>query len=527
MAKLNATAASVGSTSVERCAVTSTSSAGLVASVTAVVLVALIGADARAGTEKLAAAEGLRFESGSAALAASSQAVVISLADVVKSRVATGGVKRVRIEGHTDATGEPQTNLALSEQRARAIAKVLESNGVASELIEAIGYGELRPIADNATARGREQNRRVEISLFSGDAAKGVSVAHVSYTLNDVGTREPRNDDWKTAFIDQQLFEAWRVAARERSAADVSFNPSASKIHVRENTVIVVFGRDAAVDAGTDRVSLEHGGLSAHLAGLAGDPIEVRSDASIAQVQSADVLVTVDSLGTSRVANHKGKGTRVRGARSVAPPLELAEGFGSAVEVGKEPSPPHALPKPPETIAASQPQVHVGDDGTATLVATWSPVADATAYHLDWLKADGTLLDARTVTADVTSYTAQQLVVGDYQLRVSVIDTAQFEGAPSPPLSLAVLPKLAAVAPQPPPPRQPVAVPAKTGVPLWWAIPPAAVAVGSAAGAGVLLLAPGITGANRNDEVGVAAALVGVVGLGALAALVVLTAPAQ
>jgi outer membrane protein OmpA-like peptidoglycan-associated protein len=70
---------------------------------------------------------------------------------------------RIRIEGFTDSEGTENSNLRLSQQRADAVKNALISRGVAPERMSAIGYGEDRPIASNATPEGRQHNRRVEI----------------------------------------------------------------------------------------------------------------------------------------------------------------------------------------------------------------------------------------------------------------------------------------------------------------------------------------------------------------------------
>ncbi|HEX4375520.1 MAG TPA: OmpA family protein [Steroidobacteraceae bacterium] len=73
---------------------------------------------------------------------------------------------KVRIEGHTDSTGSDAYNQELSERRARSVARSLEDKGVDSSRIDAEGRGKDLPVATNATAEGRQQNRRVEI-IFS------------------------------------------------------------------------------------------------------------------------------------------------------------------------------------------------------------------------------------------------------------------------------------------------------------------------------------------------------------------------
>jgi outer membrane protein OmpA-like peptidoglycan-associated protein len=70
---------------------------------------------------------------------------------------------KVAIEGHTDNTGEDAHNQALSERRAQAVVKYLSGAGIAADRLKAEGKGETAPVADNNTAAGREQNRRVVI----------------------------------------------------------------------------------------------------------------------------------------------------------------------------------------------------------------------------------------------------------------------------------------------------------------------------------------------------------------------------
>lgn len=74
----------------------------------------------------------------------------------------------IRIEGYTDSVGDRQANLDLSRERAQAVADVLADLGVDPARMQVVGYGEAFPVTDNASNRGRAQNRRVEI-VFSND----------------------------------------------------------------------------------------------------------------------------------------------------------------------------------------------------------------------------------------------------------------------------------------------------------------------------------------------------------------------
>ncbi len=70
------------------------------------------------------------------------------------------------IHGHTDNTGTAAINNPLSQNRASSVLSYLSSQGISSSRMTARGYGSTSPIADNGSAAGREQNRRVEITVY-------------------------------------------------------------------------------------------------------------------------------------------------------------------------------------------------------------------------------------------------------------------------------------------------------------------------------------------------------------------------
>jgi len=69
---------------------------------------------------------------------------------------------RIEISGHTDNVGNPKANKTLSEKRAQACRDYLVNKGIDKSRIEAVGYGDERPIDSNATDAGRQKNRRIE-----------------------------------------------------------------------------------------------------------------------------------------------------------------------------------------------------------------------------------------------------------------------------------------------------------------------------------------------------------------------------
>jgi outer membrane protein OmpA-like peptidoglycan-associated protein len=105
---------------------------------------------------------GIRFDTAADVPRADSDATLAELLTAVKAQ----GDVRVAIEGHTDATADATYNLDLSNRRARSVVAWLTRKGIAPARLEAKGYGQTRPVADNATAEGRALNRRVEVSIM-------------------------------------------------------------------------------------------------------------------------------------------------------------------------------------------------------------------------------------------------------------------------------------------------------------------------------------------------------------------------
>jgi OOP family OmpA-OmpF porin len=91
--------------------------------------------------------------------------VLLAVADALS---ATTEIKKLSIEGHTDDRGKPEHNLDLSQRRAESVMRFLVEHGVAAERLEAHGFGQTQPIANNRTASGRAANRRVEFKIMNG-----------------------------------------------------------------------------------------------------------------------------------------------------------------------------------------------------------------------------------------------------------------------------------------------------------------------------------------------------------------------
>jgi outer membrane protein OmpA-like peptidoglycan-associated protein len=99
------------------------------------------------------------FATGKSTLLPIAQDKISEVAKALKDQ----GFKSLLVEGHTDAQGSADKNMQLSQQRADAVRSHLISQGIPAEKIRAQGIGSSRPVADNSSAEGRANNRRVEI----------------------------------------------------------------------------------------------------------------------------------------------------------------------------------------------------------------------------------------------------------------------------------------------------------------------------------------------------------------------------
>ncbi|WP_240676162.1 OmpA family protein [Botryobacter ruber] len=111
---------------------------------------------------------GILFATNSTELQPSARTEIAKLAETLKKYPGTN----ILVEGHTDNTGTREYNQGLSERRAQAVANYATSLGVERSRIQTKGYAFDQPVADNSTASGRQQNRRVEIAIFASEEMK-------------------------------------------------------------------------------------------------------------------------------------------------------------------------------------------------------------------------------------------------------------------------------------------------------------------------------------------------------------------
>ncbi len=133
---------------------------------------------------QIAILQPILFRSGSAKIEKESMSIVTTVAKIMTEHQS---ILQVRIEGHTDNKGNPDSNLRLSERRAETVMKELIKLGIDRSRLESAGYGDSRPVGSNRTEDGRTKNRRIEFRIL----AQAATEAQVQNPSNIWGEVKP------------------------------------------------------------------------------------------------------------------------------------------------------------------------------------------------------------------------------------------------------------------------------------------------------------------------------------------------
>lgn len=256
--------------------------------------------------------------------------------------------------------------------------------------------------------------------------------ANLTAARGDVAVRRPTESSWDAATRGMDLFRAWRVGARERASAEITFRDS-SQLRLRENTVVIIYGPSVPRQpAAALRAEIEGGSLEARLTAASGPAPSVMTPSAIATLSRGTALVSVDGAGTSLVANHAGEPVAVRAVTRRIPrgaPVRVQSGMGSRVEKGKLPEPPRPLPAPP---ALPHPMLVLPTFAAAAEVPIqWQAVPNAIRYRAVVLDQTGQEQNAVSIPPGQTSFALSQVPPGTVRVLLSAIDAAGFEGPPA------------------------------------------------------------------------------------------------
>lgn len=119
--------------------------------------------------DKIEIHEKVQFEYNSSNILEVSHSLLNEVADVIKK---TARIKKIQVEGHASSDGNDDYNMKLSDKRAKSVRAYLITQGVPEAKLVAKGFGETKPIADNATEAGKEKNRRVEFNIIEQDVVQ-------------------------------------------------------------------------------------------------------------------------------------------------------------------------------------------------------------------------------------------------------------------------------------------------------------------------------------------------------------------
>ena len=320
-----------------------------------------------AKVETLVAAQKITFPPGSAEIDAPTGQLMNRLAEALEGCPAL----QIEIAGHTDSQGSEEGNRALSQARAEAVLVALQGRRVDVSLMRAKGYGEERPIADNGTETGRDQNRRIEFNLIGAPAAKVATAAAPAGTAAQPATQAAEgNDDTATA----APAEATGTATAEPVTLAAPAKPGDGATCIGSISTLLE-GDKITFDPGSDDISEGSSGLVDALAEVLkqcpGTPIEVaghtdsqgtsRNNLTLSEDRAKAVLVALRQRGVDvstmkavgygedkPIADNENEDGREANRRIEFTLIGASPSTGGSTEAQVAPAAPAALPRLPD-----------------------------------------------------------------------------------------------------------------------------------------------------------------------------------
>jgi phage tail protein X len=256
--------------------------------------------------------------------------------------------------------------------------------------------------------------------------------AQLTTVRNHVEVLTPESKEGKP---NDPLFRGNRVSTQDQSAADVTFRDE-TQVKLGERTLVIILGdaKGAAqkLAPGDVQTTLVTGNLRAFMPSTRrAAPATVVTDAAKVRMFSGETQVSADPAKTTRLAVYQGSSTiDARGKTR-----EVAKGYGSKAENGKQPTVPRLLP--PATVFNVAPPLVVHDQGAPKVIAEYDiprSAANADVHVAEWhvqVAHDGIFLDVVADTKAPGAVKKLELQVpgaGRYYVRISAIDQDGFEG---------------------------------------------------------------------------------------------------
>lgn len=258
--------------------------------------------------------------------------------------------------------------------------------------------------------------------------------AELTQARRRVQARPPKDPKWAAAQPGLDLFRGWRVNTLEDAFAEVTFRDD-SKIHLRDNTLVIIYGSASQSSRRKTTVArLDEGALRSSLGALSGrSTLKVETPSANTTLSGGQALIKVDPEGTSRVANHGDGKAAVVSKTKRRKRVSVPRGMGSKVVRGKPPTKPRPLPATPTWSTESPKRFLVPSGRMASISGSWSAIEGAASYRVELgQEAEGGFSSHGVVVPGTTDrFEAHGLPAGRHFAIVSATDDDSFESIPS------------------------------------------------------------------------------------------------
>lgn len=238
---------------------------------------------------------------------------------------------------------------------------------------------------------------------------------------------------WRASQLGTQLRLGFRVATKAESAAELTFLDD-SQLHLREDTLIVLYGKGASgARRETSRARLERGALRGRLAELVGNKqaapsLVVSSSSAESSMSGGEAIFSVDGDGASSVSNHSAASIAVKGTAGGA--VKVSKGMGTRVRAGERPAAPRKLPPKPTWWGPGALSLQGAQAEAITLQGRWSADGERVRLSVRPIDAPAPIAEAE-LAADQDVLRLRGLPAGTYALTLALIDEFGLESLPS------------------------------------------------------------------------------------------------
>jgi len=377
----------------------------------------------------------VRFRTGSAVIDPATYPALDSLAQFLSASGA-----KVEIAGHTDNVGNASANRQLSQRRAGSVKSFLTArHRIPAGQVEARGYGHTVPKAENFTAEGRAENRRVEVTVLSQ-----IRAARVSFVQGNAFVRKRGVSRWEPVELGRVLTVMDELATDSTGRLEITFD-NGGKLKMRPRSDLVVTRmalEEGGREAGTD-IGLKLGRISAKIAKLQmrKERFSAATPAAVAGIRGTEFTLESRPDQASLLSVWEDE-VLFRGNSEGSMDKPVAAGLGCLCLPGRMPEPPVALPKPPmPKKPAANDTLFYNPDRPKPFTFSWESLPGVRARLVVARDADLNDLVAELVTADQAHQIPAQKADRLYW-QLNAVDSTGFEGQPWPLRSVEIRRKL-------------------------------------------------------------------------------------